>query len=186
MLAAVPVADIAASDAPLRLVVDRSGWSDLAPVTRAGACVAALGVLLNLVPGVSRTVLAMSRRQELPAGLAVIDHRHSSPVRAELLVAAVVIGLVALVDLSAVLGFSSVTVLTYYSITNAAALTLDGAERRFPRMLAVAGLVGCAALALALPASTVISGALVLGCRCRHPRRHDDPERSRNVTQVRP
>ncbi len=69
VLATLPVADIAASDAPLRLVVDRSGWSGAAPLIRAGAGVAALGVLLNLVPGVSRTVLAMARNRELPSGL---------------------------------------------------------------------------------------------------------------------
>ena len=84
-------ADIAASDAPLRLVVDRRGWSGLRGDQRRCG-VASLGVLLNLVPGISRTVLAMSRDRELPAGLAVIDRRRSSPVRAELVVAFVVDG----------------------------------------------------------------------------------------------
>jgi APA family basic amino acid/polyamine antiporter len=162
VLATLPVADIAASDAPLRLVVDRSGWSGAAPLIRAGAGVAALGVLLNLVPGVSRTVLAMARNRELPSGLSVIDDRRSSPVRAELLVAVVVIGLVMVIDLGDALGFSGVTVLTYYAITNAAALTLGGAERRFPRVLAVCGLAGCVALAVALPATSVLAGVVVL------------------------
>ena len=163
VLAVLPVPDIAASAAPLRLVVDRSDWSELAAVTGVGACVASLGVLINLVPGVSRTVLAMSRRSELPASLAVIDHRRSTPVRAELLVGLVVIGLVIVVDLSDALGFSGVTVLTYYAITNAAALTLNRAERRFPRALAAAGFVGCGVLAVALPARSVLAGVLVLG-----------------------
>ena len=66
LLATVPVDAIAASDAPLGLVVSASRFDWLTPIVRVGAGIAALGVLLNLVPGVSRTVLAMARRRELP------------------------------------------------------------------------------------------------------------------------
>jgi basic amino acid/polyamine antiporter, APA family len=162
VLATVPVADIAASDTPLQLVVDRRGWSALSSVTRVGAAVASLGVLLNLVPGISRTVLAMSRDRELPAGLAVIDRRRSSPIRAELVVALVVVGVILVADLDGVLGFSGVTVLTYYAITNAAALTLGGPARRFPRVLAIGGLAGSAVLAVALPVTSVLAGVGVV------------------------
>jgi basic amino acid/polyamine antiporter, APA family len=162
VLAALPIADIVASDAPLRLVVENSSWSDLAPVVRIGAAVAALGVLLNLVPGVSRTVLAMARNGELPPTLALIDRRRSAPLRAEFAVGAVVVALVLLVDVRSALGFSGVTVLTYYAITNAAALTLGRDERRFPRLLAVCGLAGCIALAVTLPVTSVLAGAGVL------------------------
>ena len=47
--------------------------------------------MLNLVPGVSRTTLAMARRRELPGWFAHVDERRSLPVRAELTVAGVVI-----------------------------------------------------------------------------------------------
>jgi basic amino acid/polyamine antiporter, APA family len=162
VLAALPVDEIAGSDAPLRLVVERSDWSWLEPVTRVGAGIAALGVLLNLVPGVSRTVLAMARNRELPTALAAIDERRSVPHRAELTVGAAVIAVVLVADLRDAVGFSGVTVLSYYAITNAAALTLAAEERRFPRPLAVVGLAGCVALGASLPVATVSAGVAVL------------------------
>ena len=98
----------------------RFDW--LTPIVRIGAGIAALGVLLNLIPGVSRTVLAMARRRELPSWFATIDDRRSLPLRAEAAVTAVVIVLTATLDLRGAIGFSGVTILTYYAITNAACL----------------------------------------------------------------
>jgi len=124
--------------------------------------VAAAGVLLSLLAGVSRTVLAMARRHELPAWYAHVDHRRELPLRAELTVAAVVGILIATVDVRGAIGFSSVTVLTYYALTNASALTLSAQQRRWPRLLAVAGLAGCLALIVSLPLASLVAGAAVL------------------------
>ena len=161
-LATVPVADLADSGAPLRLVVDAGRFDGLDPVVRVGAGLAALGVLLNLIPGVSRTVLAMARERDLPAAFAVVDSRRSLPLRAELTVAAAVVVVVLVADLRSSLALSGVAVLVYYAITNASALTLRGAERRWPRGLAVGGLAGCLVLALALPSRVVLVGTIVL------------------------
>ena len=108
LLATVPVAAIAASDAPLGLVVDASAFDRLDPIVRVGAGIAALGVLLNLVPGISRTVLAMARRDELPTFLAHVDGRRAVPLRAEVLVTAVVVVLTATLDLRGAIGVSGV------------------------------------------------------------------------------
>lgn len=161
-LAVVPVAALAATDAPLRAVVEAGGIAALGPVTRIGAGIAALGVLLNLIPGVSRTSLAMARRHELPAWFAHVDERCSLPLRAELTVAAIVVLLVLVVDLRNAIGLSGVAVLTYYAVTNAAALTLAPPERRWPRPIAAVGVAGCVVLALALPAPVVATGTTVL------------------------
>ncbi len=161
-LAVVDPTRLAGNDDPLRLVVDAARWGAVGPILRVGAAVAALGVLLNLIPGVSRTMLAMARRHELPGGLARIDRRTDLPLRAELTVAGVVVVGVLAVDLRGAIGFSSVTVLTYYGVTNLAALRLAPAERRWSPVLAGAGLVGCLALALALPVATVLAGVVVL------------------------
>jgi basic amino acid/polyamine antiporter, APA family len=161
-LAVVPSDVLAATGAPLRPVVDAGALAGLAPVTQVGAGIAALGVLLNLIPGVSRTTLAMARRHELPGWFSHVDHRRALPLRAELTVAAVVIGLVLTLDLRGAIAFSSVTVLTYYAITNASALTLPAEQRRWPRSVAVVGFVGCVVVALALPLEAVIGGAAVL------------------------
>ena len=54
-LAVVPADELAATSAPLQAVVDAGGFG-VGPVVRIGAAIAAVGVLLNLIPGVSRTV----------------------------------------------------------------------------------------------------------------------------------
>ena len=162
LLATLPITAITASDAPLTLVVAASPLEQLTPLVRAGAGIAALGVLLNLVPGVSRTVLAMARRHELPQPLAHVDHHRHIPLRAELLVAAVVTVLTVTFDLREAIGFSGVTILTYYAITNAACFTLPPAQRRWPRSIAAIGLVGCIALAVMLPLTAIVTAAGIL------------------------
>ena len=161
-LATIPAADLADSEAPLRLVVDAGRFDGLDVVVRVGAGLAALGVLLNLIPGVSRTVLAMARQRDLPSAFAVVDSRRSLPLRAELTVAAAVVVVVLVADLRSSLALSGVAVLVYYAITNASALTLQRGERRWPRGLAVGGLAGCLVLALALPSRVVAVGTIVL------------------------
>ncbi|WP_327023841.1 APC family permease [Micromonospora sp. NBC_01739] len=155
---------LAASAAPLAEVVTAAGLPGLDWVVRAGATVAVTGVLLSLVAGVGRTTLAMARRRDLPAALAAVHPVRRVPHRAELAVAAVVILVVALADVRGAIGFSSVTVLVYYAITNAAALTLGrDRDRRLPvQALAGAGLVGCILLAVNLPLPTVLAGFGVL------------------------
>lgn len=161
-LATVPVDELATSDAPLQLVVEAGPWAQLAPLVRVGAGIASLGVLLNLVPGISRTVLAMARRRELPSALAAIDTRREIPLRAELAVAAVVLAATVVADLRNALAMSGVAVLTYYALTNASSLRLAPGERRWPRALAVVGLVGCVVLAVALPGEVVVTGTAIL------------------------
>jgi APA family basic amino acid/polyamine antiporter len=161
-LATVPASALAATAAPLQLVIDAGRFEALGPVVDIGAGIAALGVLLNLIPGVSRTSLAMARERELPHVFAHIDGARSLPLRAELTVAAVVIALVVVVDLRSAIGISGVAVLTYYAITNAAALTLRRDQRRWPPVIAVIGLLGCVVLVVALPPRAVVTGLVTL------------------------
>ncbi|MEU8188534.1 APC family permease [Micromonospora carbonacea] len=155
---------LGASAAPLADVVTAAGLPGLAWVVRAGATVAVTGVLLSLVAGVGRTLLAMARRRDVPHGLAAVHPVRRVPHRAELAVAAVVTAVVLVGDVRGAIGFSSCTVLVYYAITNASALTLGrDPGRRLPvRLLAVLGLVGCVALAVSLPLASVLAGFGVL------------------------
>jgi APA family basic amino acid/polyamine antiporter len=161
-LATVPATALAGTAAPLRLVIDAGRFESLGPVVDIGAGIAALGVLLNLIPGVSRTSLAMARERELPHVFAHIDGARSIPLRAELTVAVLVIALVVVVDLRSAIGISGVAVLTYYAITNAAALTLRRDQRRWPPAVAVIGLLGCVMLVAALPPRAVVTGLVAL------------------------
>jgi APA family basic amino acid/polyamine antiporter len=153
---------LAASPAPLADAIRAGRFAATSIAVRIGAAVASLGVLLSLIVGVSRTMFAMAAGGDLPAPLAAVHPRHHVPHRAELVVGAGVILLVALLDVGEAIGFSSFTVLSYYAVTNASALTLSRRERRWPRALAALGLAGCLLVAGSLPTATVLSGVGVL------------------------
>jgi APA family basic amino acid/polyamine antiporter len=150
---------LAESSAPLADAVRAAGHSGLEPVIRAGAAVAALGSLLSLILGVSRTTLAMARDRHLPHALAAVHPRFASPHRAEVAVGAVVAVVAALADVRAAIGFAAFAVLVYYAIANASAMTLGR------RLIPILGLVGCVLLAATLPVTSVLAGAgvVVLG-----------------------
>nr|WP_168510240.1 amino acid permease [Streptomyces sp. S1D4-11]QIY97640.1 amino acid permease [Streptomyces sp. S1D4-11] len=148
------------ASAPLADAVRAAGVPGLVPVVRVGATVAALGSLLALILGVSRTTLAMARDGHLPGALAAVHPRFQVPHRAELAVGAVVAALAATVDVRGAIGFSSFGVLAYYAVANASAWTLSPAPAA--RVVPVVGLVGCVTLAFALPADSVVVGATVL------------------------
>ncbi|MFI6420010.1 APC family permease [Streptomyces sp. NPDC050842] len=151
-------AALAGSPAPLADAARAADAEWLVPLVTAGAVVAALGSLLSLILGVSRTTLAMARDGYLPGGLAAVHPRFGVPHRAELAVGAVVAVVAATVDVRGAIGFSSFGVLVYYGIANASAWTLGGRNRP----LAALGLVGCGVLAFALPLGSVLAGSGVL------------------------
>ncbi len=156
VLAELGGADLAASSAPLADAVRAAGHPGFEPVIRAGAAVAALGSLLSLILGVSRTTLAMARDRHLPHVLATVHPRFASPHRAELLVGAVVAVIAAVVDVRGAIGFSAFAVLVYYAIANASAMTLGR------KLIPAIGLAGCLVLAVLLPVSSVLAGAGVV------------------------
>lgn len=149
---------LATATAPLADAVTAAGHPGLAPVVRVGASVAALGSLLALILGVSRTTLAMARDRHLPGALAAVHPRFDSPHRAEVAVGVIVAVLAACVDIRGAIGFSSFAVLAYYAIANASAWTLQPRRRIIPAL----GLAGCLVLAVTLPAISVLSGLAVI------------------------
>lgn len=177
-LCAVGPAVLASSPDPLTEVTEASGWAWAVPLVRAGASVASLGVLLSLLVGVSRTTFAMASAADLPRWLDAVHPVRRVPYRAEAAVAAAVIAVVLAADVRGAIGFSSFAVLFYYAVANASAFTLTATERRSPRALTVAGLIGCAALAFALPVASVIGGTVLIGCGAAFwalRRRNNDP-----------
>ncbi|MYR07808.1 amino acid permease [Gordonia sp. SID5947] len=161
-LAVLGPVDLAAAAAPLVETVRVAGVPGMAPVVQIGAAIAALGSLLALVLGVSRTTLAMARDGHLPRWLATVHPTYRVPHHAELAVGVIVAVVAATADVSAAIGFSSFGVLIYYGIANASAATLSRAEGRPPRVLPIVGIVGCAILAATLPLGSVIAGVVVV------------------------
>ncbi len=153
---------LAAAAAPLTDAARAGDLAWLAPIVTAGAAIGALGVLLSLLAGVSRTIFAMAGEDDLPRSLAAVDEDHHVPRRAEVLVGAVVAVVVVLVDLRSAIGFSSFAVLLYYAVTNASALRLRVREGRRAPWLPVLGVVGCVVLAFTLPLESIAGGGVVV------------------------
>ncbi|MFO7299980.1 MAG: amino acid permease [Actinomycetes bacterium] len=150
---------LASSGAPLAAVAaPAGGWAEA--LVRAGAGLAAFGVLVSLLAGVSRTVFAMARDGHLPRALSRVHPDHRTPHLAGAVTALLVAALVMARDLALSISFSAFNVLVYYGLANLSAHRQT--ERRWPRWLQVVGLLGCAALAASLPPVTVAWGAATL------------------------
>ncbi|OBK35483.1 transporter [Mycobacterium sp. 1245111.1] len=147
---------LAGSAAPIADAVRAAGAGGWEPVVRVVAVLAALGSLLSLILGVSRTTFAMARDHYLPQRLSAVHSRFGTPYCAEIAVGVVVAVLAGTADVRGAIGFSSFAVLLYYAIANASAWTLGG------RIVPTLGVIGCVVVALALPLQSVIAGVAVL------------------------
>lgn len=125
------------------------GTPGLALAVALAALVAMVGVLLNLLLGLSRVLLAMGRRGDAPRVLATM--RGDQPAAAIAAVALGIAGLCLIGDVRVAWTFSAVSVLIYYAVTNLAALRLTHEQRLFPRWVSWAGLAGCLGLAAFVP-----------------------------------
>jgi APA family basic amino acid/polyamine antiporter len=148
-------------DAPFRALAGRILLWLPPQLTVAVAVLASLGSMLALLAGVSRTAASMGEDRELPSFF-TRRNSHGSPWVAEVVIAAGAIGLVSIGDLSWVIGFSSFSVLFYYSIGHLSSLRQAVSERVIPRWAAGVGFVLCWALALTVPGPAVPVSLLIL------------------------
>lgn len=137
-----------ARGAPLAVVARGFEMPGAGLILSIGAVTAMLGVLLNLVLGLSRVVLAMGRRGDLPGLFARVNTGGTTPVPAVLLVGGIILGLTAIGSIKLAWSFSAFTVLLYYAITNLAAIRLPKEQRLYHPVVAWMGLLGCLSLAL--------------------------------------
>lgn len=133
--------------APLEVAVRSVVGSGGAVVIAVGAVTAMLGVLLNLILGLSRVLLAMGRRRDMPRFFARLNQQQTTPYWAVLVVGVAIALLVLLGNVKTTWSFSAFNVLIYYAITNFAALRLPQSERLYPQWIAWLGLVSCLFLA---------------------------------------
>jgi len=132
--------------APLEAVARLADAPAVAVIVSIGAMTAMLGVLLNLILGLSRVLLAMGRRGDMPAATGRVSES-GTPGVAVIVVGAVIAALVLIGDVKTTWSFSAFTVLIYYAITNLSALRLPAEQRIWGRWWAWMGLVGCLGLA---------------------------------------
>jgi APA family basic amino acid/polyamine antiporter len=132
--------------APLEIAAEQFAWPQTRWVVAVGAMTAMLGVLLNLILGLSRVLLAMGRRGDVPRQLRAVA-ASGTPVVAVVVVGMLIAGLAAIGSVKTTWSFSAFTVLIYYALTNLAALRLRPEQRLFSRLFAWGGLFGCVLLA---------------------------------------
>ncbi len=133
--------------APLEVVARQFKSPVAAKFVAIGAVTAMLGVLLNLILGLSRVALAMGRRGDFPRVLGRLDKSESTPTVAVIAMGVVIALLTLIGDVKTTWSFSAFTVLVYYALTNLAATRLSNEERLFSRPIPWLGLLSCLSLA---------------------------------------
>ncbi|MEB3292526.1 MAG: APC family permease [Synechococcales bacterium] len=133
--------------APLAVAAERFGIPGSSVVLTVGAIAAMLGVLLNLILGLSRVLLAMGRRGDMPRAVARVNANRTTPPIAVIVMGTVTGVLVLLGNVKTTWSFSAFTVLSYYALTNLAALRLSRSERKYPRWTTWIGFLACLSLA---------------------------------------
>ncbi len=116
-------------------------WRRAPAILAAGAITAMLGVLLNLLLGLSRAVLAMGRRRDLPAAVARVSETSKTPEAAVIVVAVLIAALVLIGDVRIYLVVQRAYragLLRHHQPGRAADA---GEQRLFPRGVAMAGLL---------------------------------------------
>ena len=148
------------SDSPIATAASVLGNPVLVAIVVFGAGVATLSVLLSDLLSSSRTVFAMARNDDLPKSLSRM--RNLNPVNSVIATSAIVLVLTLLGSLVQVAALTSLTILIYYAVTNISALKLQPQNRRFPRIIPIAGLISCLGLAVFLPLEQWIWTVLLL------------------------
>ncbi len=99
--------------APLETAARSFGIPGSTQILAIGAITAMLGVLLNLILGLSRVVLAMGRRRDMPGVLARLNKAGTTPNLAVIVVGVAIAGLVMTGNVKTTWSFSAFTVLIY-------------------------------------------------------------------------
>jgi APA family basic amino acid/polyamine antiporter len=121
-----------------------------------------LGVLLHLILGLSRVLLAMGRRGDMPHAVGTLNQVGSTPTVAVIAVGVAIALLVLVGNVRTTWSFSAFTVLVYYAITNLAALRLPTGQRLFPRLVAWLGLAACLFLSIWVDAPIWVAGLVLI------------------------
>ena len=158
VLSSLGVDTLAASVTPVADLVGDS-WRPLVAIV---AALAALGSLMTILAGMSRTALAMAEGRDLPLWLGFVWPKTKTPVLAEITMAVIGIAVVLWIDPVWLVGASSGAVLSYYALAHLSALRQPASERFVPRVVQVVGVVGCVVLVVALPIASVVTSAVLV------------------------
>jgi APA family basic amino acid/polyamine antiporter len=133
--------------APLEIAARSFNIPGSGLILAVGAVTATLGVLLNLILGLSRVLLAMGRRRDMPKFVARMNSSRTNPYIAVLIMGTAIACLVLIGDVVTTWSFSAFSVLIYYAITDLSALQIPDEQRLYPKWIAWIGLSACLFLA---------------------------------------
>lgn len=151
-----------AGAAPLEALAEGLGHPAAGRLVAVAAVTAMAGVLLNLLLGISRVLLAMARRGDVPSRLGAIDAQ-GSPRAAVIATGLLIAALAATGSVKTTWSFSAFTVLAYYALTNLAALRMPQPGRRYPRVIPMLGLSSCLGLAFWVESAIWLGGIGLMG-----------------------
>ncbi|WP_299989172.1 APC family permease [uncultured Pontibacter sp.] len=160
---------MAGSKSPLQVVASSLNTPAIKTMITLGASTAMLGVLLSQILGISRMLLAMGRRHDLPPVFERVHARYRVPHVGIFLTGFIIFLLTIAGSFEFILRSASFTILLYYSITNIAALRQPAGEQLYGKIIPVLGLIGCLAMSVSLPLAVILSGIglLVIGFALR-------------------
>ncbi len=153
---------MAESRSPLQVAAGTMTTPGIGLVITLGAATAMLGVLLSQILGISRMLLAMGRRNDLPAFFEKIHPVTSVPHIGIIFTSVVILAITLLGSFEFVVRSATFTILLYYSITNLAAMKQPLVQQLHSRAIPWLGLAGCLAMSVSLPWDVIVSGVILL------------------------
>lgn len=153
---------MASSTSPLQLVANALSTPAVSIIITLGASTAMLGVLLSQVLGISRMMLAMGRRRDLPPIFQRIHSRYQVPHIGIIVTGVIILLFTLLGSFEFIVRAATFTILLYYSITNIAAIRQPLKERLYGKFIPIFGLLGCLIMSVSLPINVIVSGVGVL------------------------
>ena len=154
--------NMAKSTSPLQEVANALSTTGIKSVITVGASTAMLGVLLSQILGISRMMLAMARRKDLPPVFERIHSRFRVPHVGIIFTGFIILILTLVGSFEFIVRAATFTILLYYSITNIAAIRQPEEDRMYSKIIPILGLIGCLAMAISLPLNVIISGCGLL------------------------
>lgn len=150
------------SKSPLQVAANVLNTPGIKTIITLGASTAMLGVLLSQILGISRMMLAMGRRKDLPKIFAKVHNEFKVPHIGIIITGLIILFITIAGSFEFIVRAASFSILIYYSITNIAALKQPKAEQKFGKIISSLGLIGCLVMSVSLPLDILLIGVGLL------------------------
>lgn len=163
LLRGLGASGLASASAPLAALMDTSSSAQVGVLVRVGAAAATVAALLGALSRAAAGAARLSREGELPAFLGRGGSR-GTPWVADLTLGALTLAMTLLLSATTAIVVTVVAALVHHAVLHAAVLRLPGRPVR-AAVVAVAGGVGCLAVAASMPPwpLAATAGALAAG-----------------------